>query len=257
MTLIGSQIAVWANGAFAGSAIDTSHTAAGKAGIQLGFNGALSASTEISGLHADNFSVTPLTIDSESANNWAYFGGPSLGVTGAISGDANTAVQFDGLTEHAQVGRQIQDDFSIEFWFKSTQGLNLSSQWWGNAGLVDEDVNGTANDFGVSLRSDGKVVAGVGNPDTSIVSTPSGLNNGSWHHVVFTRARASGALALYVDGAPAGTATGPTQSLNGTGLMSFGRILSGTNFFAGSLDEVAMYGSVLTPAAVAYHYNRR
>ena len=62
-------------------------------------------------------------------------------------------------------------------------------------------VTGAANDFGVSLRSDGKVVAGVGTPDVSIVSTSGGYNDGTWHQVVFTRTKATGALALYVDGA--------------------------------------------------------
>jgi hypothetical protein len=89
----------------------------------------------------------------------------------------------------------------------------------------------------------------------SVVSTSGGYNNGSWHHVVFTRTKTSGALALYVDGVTAGTATASTLSLNGPTTMNFGRIQYGANYFAGSLDEVAMYSTVLAPAAIAAHHD--
>ena len=41
-------------------------------------------------------------------------------------------------------------------------------------GVVDASVSGAANDFGVSLRSDGKVIAGVGS------STSGGFTNCYW-----------------------------------------------------------------------------
>jgi hypothetical protein len=69
------------------------------------------------------------------------------------------------------------------------------------------------------------------------------------------RTKTSGALALYVDGVTAGTATASTLSLNGPTTMNFGRIQYGANYFAGSLDEVAMYSTVLAPAAIAAHHD--
>ena len=99
------------------------------------------------------------------------------------------------------------------------------------------------------------MVAGIGTPDVSVVSTTGGYDNGAWHHVVFTRTKATGALALYVDGAAAGTATGAsTASLSGPASLNFGRIQSGGNYFAGSLDEVAIYNVVLSPATISAHF---
>jgi hypothetical protein len=190
--------------------------------------------------------------DGKGSNNGTYANGVSLGASGAI-GDSTTAAQFDGIDDYVRVARQIQDDFSIEFWFKSTQGLNTGTNWWENAGLVDAEVAGAANDFGVSLRSDGRITAGVGTPDISIVSTSGGYNDGSWHHVVFTRKRSTGALALYVDAVAAGTATGSTQSLTSPANIDFGRLQAGWNYFAGALDDVALYTSVLSAADVAAH----
>jgi hypothetical protein len=177
-----------------------------------------------------------------------------LNQPGALSGVADRAATFDGVNDYVSVARQISDDFSIEFWFKSTQGLNTNAQWWGNAGLVDAEVSGAANDFGVSLRSDGRITAGVGTPDVSIVSAAASYNNGGWHHVVFTRQRSNGALRLYVDNVLAGTATGSTAALTSPANINFGRIQSGGNYLAGTIDDVAIYNTSLGSTTVADHY---
>jgi len=231
-------------------------TTAGQGGVVLGFTATTTTVTDTTGMHLDNFAVTPPLADSKGTNNGDYLNGPILGVGGAIAGDSNTAAQFDGLNDYGTVARQISDDFSIEFWFKSTQGLGANNtQWWQGAGLVDAEVSGTANDFGVSLGSDGKVVAGVGGtPDVSIVSS-GGYDDGSWHHVVFTRTKTSGALQLYVDGASAGSATGSTASLTSPANINFGRIQTGTFYFLGSLDEVSIYTTALSGPTVTSHYN--
>ena len=117
------------------------------------------------------------------------------------------------------------------------------------------EVSGTANDFGVSLRSDGKVTAGTGNTDTTIASSTSGFNNGSWHHAVFTRLKSTGALKLYVDNVQVGSATGNALSLTAPTKLDFGRILTGTFLYSGSIDEVALYSSVLSSTTVSDHYH--
>jgi hypothetical protein len=178
-------------------------------------------------------------------------------VAGAIGGDPNTAARFDGVNEYVSVARQISDDFSIEFWFTSTQSAGTTcTQWWHGRGLVDAEVTGTTYDFGVTLCA-GKVIAGVGNglgnPDTSVVSA-GGFNDGAWHHVVFTRTKSSGVLVLYLDGVSAGSVTGGTASLTIPPNIDFGRLQSGANYFAGTLDEIAVYNTVLPQSTVTNHY---
>ena len=69
--------------------------------------------------------------------------------------------------------------------------------------------------------------------------------------MVFTRVRATGALALYVDGVAAGTATGGTQSLIASSTISLRADPDRDNYLQGSLDEVAIYNAAISAATVA------
>ena len=254
LDLDGTTIRLLVNGTQLVSVVNSAITAAGRGGVVFGTGSTSTTDTDSTGMQLDSFVLNPTSADSKGAVVGDYVGGPLLGLAGAIAGDPNTSVGFDGSSDYVGVARPIADDFSIELWFKSTQGIGTGSNWWEGAGLVDGTVSGVVNDFGVSLRSDGRVVAGVGNPDTSIVSSTAGFNNGAWHHVVFTRVRATGVLQLYVDGVSMGTATGNTASLTAPATLNFGRLASGANYLAGSLDEVAMYNVALSGATVAAHY---
>ena len=137
---------------------------------------------------------------------------PTLGVAGAIAGDTNTAVQLDGVNDYVAATRTVTDNFSVEFWFRSTQGIGTGTAW--TRAPVWSTPTWPAPRTTSGSRSAPTAGSWPGSaPDTSIVSSTGGFNDGGWHHVVFTRVRASGALALYVDGAAAGTATGGTRSL--------------------------------------------
>lgn len=255
LDMTGPTIRLLVNGVQQVSVTNTAITAAGRSGVAMGFGATSTTATDTTGMHLDNFTVTPPLADSKGTNTGDYLNGPTLAVAGAIAGDPNTAARFDGVSDFGTVARQISDDFSIEFWFNSTQGTGTGTAWSQGAGLVDAYISGTSNDFGVSLRQDGKVVAGVGNPDVSIVSSSGGYNNGNWHHVVFTRTKTTGALQLYVDGALTGSATGNLVSLTSPTNINFGRIQTGNNYFSGTLDEIAVYNTALSGATVTSHYN--
>jgi hypothetical protein len=196
---------------------------------------------------------TVLTNAAPNSTNGTYSGGPTHGTAGALAASANTATTFDGIDDYGQFTRNVSDDFSIEFWFRSTQGLTTSPNWYDGAGLVNGEVFNVVNDFGVTLSSDGRVMAGVGNPDVT-ASSKAGLNNDAWHHVVMTRARPSGIVILYVDGVQAATVTGGVQALNAAPQLNIGRLPTGRNYYRGSIDEIAIYTSVLSSAQVLAHY---
>ncbi|MEO6713786.1 MAG: LamG-like jellyroll fold domain-containing protein [Mycobacteriales bacterium] len=188
----------------------------------------------------------------------AYLGEVTRNVGPAIG--SGTAIRLDPVGGYASVPRLISGDFSLEFWFTSTGGAN-TGQWWNTAGLVDADVPMVVDDFGVGLSETGQVVAGVGNPDTSIRST-SGYNDGAWHHVVFTRTMSTGGIVLYVDGAQvaANPGTGNTGLLDDPATLTVGR---GSPTTPGNsapsdatIDDLAQYTYVLTPAQVLAHYGR-
>lgn len=237
------------------------YTAVGKAGYMDGDIGGFANKTSLTGLHFDNFLVTaPATTsvaaDSKGTNNGQHFNGVTPGQSGALT-QANNSMLYDGVDDYTSIPRTVSADMSIEFWFKSTQGLGVPGQWWSGAGLVDGDVSGTADDFGVSLSANGYVMAGVGNPDFTVTSALGGYNDGAWHHVVMTRSGTLGTLSLYIDGGPAVTGQGRTGALASSATVNFGRAATAGNYYQGNLDEVAIYNSVLPAATVTAHYNAR
>jgi hypothetical protein len=194
------------------------------------------------------------------ANDGTYFNAPTAGIVGAIGNDASTAVAFDGINDYALAPRQIAGDFSVEFWVKSTQnfvgslgGQAECSQWWQGAGLVDADLGGLAYDFGVSMCK-GKIIVGAGGTSEISAVSPGTYNDNAWHHVVFTRTQLTGVLVLYVDGAQVATTTAGTGTLSAQADLNFGRLGFAANYFAGTLDEVAVYTAVLPAATVTNHY---
>ena len=60
-------------------------------------------------------------------------------------------------------------------------------------------------------------------------------------------------LTIYVDGAAVGSVNGYTGALTSSTIY-FGRVGDGGNYFAGSLDEIALYGAVLDGTTIGVHY---
>ncbi|MDQ4122643.1 MAG: LamG domain-containing protein [Acidobacteriota bacterium] len=181
--------------------------------------------------------------DSIGANN-----GTTEGVVSYVAGKSGQAMSFDG-NDSVAIQRQIGDSFSIEFWMKTTStGGGNESHWYQGAGLVDGEVPGVANDFGVSLGN-GKVLFGTGSPDTTIRSTTT-VNNGQWHHVVATRNRNTGTMRLFVNGQAVASGTGGTQSLTAPTQITLGKLQTSVSYFNGQLDEVKIYDFDLTSTEV-------
>ena len=138
-------------------------------------------------------------------------------------------------------------NFTVAVVFRtSTAGVNDADQWYDNTGLVDAEVTGTANDWGLSLDADGEVGAGLGNPDASAYTT--GANaNGTAHVVVLSK---SGTVAsLYLDGLNDPFTADVGAAARDVADMVFGSIQTGTNFFTGDLAEVQVYNGALTADA--------
>ena len=196
-----------------------------------------------------------VVFDVAGTHHGSYLNHPRVGASGP---GAAPAVAFNGTDQYALVPRDVRDDFSLEVWFNSDGGGvgTGNTQWWQGAGLLDAEVAGVVDDFGMSLDAKGQVWAGTGNPDTSIHSAP-GLNDGTWHHVVFTRTRKSGALTLYVDGVAVANARGGTQSLFAAPGLRLGVLQTGVNFYAGTLADAAVYDVALPAPTVAAHFAAR
>jgi hypothetical protein len=155
--------------------------------------------------------------------------------------------RFDGGDDRVEIERPIGDDFTISFYFRTNDvggGSDSDRRWFLGKGLVDAEVPGIVRDFGVSLIANGFVSAGTGDPETFVSSGP-GHNDGRWHHVAFTRDRASGDITLFVDGLAVDRARGSKARLDTPRKIAIGAMLPGGGPFNGDIDEVCFYDRVL------------
>ena len=153
------------------------------------------------------------------------------------------AFGFDGGDDRVEFDRPVQDDFTVGFWFRTTDiggGSDTDTRWFLGKGLVDGEVPGIVDDWGISLVGHGVVAAGTGAPETFVASGP-GHNDGAWHHVAFTRTRKTGDIALWVDGMRVATATGSRRALVTPKKIAVGSLQNDIHPFAGTIDEVRIW----------------
>jgi len=110
-------------------------------------------------------------------------------------------------------------DFTIEFWMRALAGENAAGSitcgatnlWITGNIIIDRDRFHANRAYGISLAG-GRLAFGVDGPGTGswTICGATRVDDGEWHHVAVTRERASGAMALYVDGVlDASVSSGP------------------------------------------------
>ena len=180
------------------------------------------------------------------ANDGTYYGNSALGKPGAIAGDSNTSVLFDGTNSHVRVpdssSLDLGDTFTAEAWVKRTrtggQNYSIVSKQAGSWMVMIDDTNH------VVLRQ--STVGDVAESTTTIPDTS------NWHFVAATKNGSS--VHIYIDGVDVtGSVTNRTMQ-NNTNVFEIGES-SSTAWFAGYVDEVAVYRSALTASQVKAHYD--
>lgn len=177
-------------------------------------------------------------------------GGVTLNQSGALTGDANTAASFNGTSGYAAL---------------PTMGLPTGTTPWSLEAWVKIAANPAANTFAVAfgsraakteallyINSSGQPVASVDTVDA--VGTALTLN--AWHHLVAQWDGTS--LRLWQDGTNSATLT-PTGINIGSVYAQIGAWVGASNvgqanYFAGVLDEVAIYSAALASARISAHY---
>ncbi|MBL7931167.1 MAG: choice-of-anchor D domain-containing protein, partial [Bacteroidia bacterium] len=168
------------------------------------------------------------------------------------------AINFDGVDDHIDIPRAIDWDFTIEFWMRTTQTGTLgSTQWFHGPGLVDGDVGGLQEDFGVSLVTN-KVAFGVGSGGGDItIFSQSAVNTGQWVHVAATRNGNTGAIKLYVNGVLESSTTGNAGAKYTPSGLTFGagNALVAGRWYNGDLDEVRIWNTERTQTQIQTFMN--
>jgi large repetitive protein len=187
-------------------------------------------------------------LDFEHANNGSYLASPSLSRPGAIFGDPDTAVSFNGTTQYVSVPYSATlnpTTFSVEVWAKATGGAGtyrgvIASRGYPNGWVLYAGSNNTwqfwiNNGTGMLMVSGGAVT----------------LN--AWTHLVGTFDGTT--VRFYVNGVQVSSAAVVTYQPQISKILAIGQGEPGTGFFfPGSLDEPAVYGSALTASQIQNDY---
>ena len=198
----------------------------------------------------DETSGTTVYDATGNGNNGTLHGGYTQNATGALTGDADTAIVLNGTTGYANLpltslpsGNSV---WTSEAWFNINalpgSGVAMIAAWGSNA---------TKSDAQLYVNSSGFAACDT-NSGPAVVSGAISLH--VWHHVAGTWDGTN--IRLYIDGALIGTsgATGPLtlgSTYAGIGAWTAGYV----NEFNGAIDEFAIYGTALSAARILAHYN--
>jgi PKD repeat protein len=219
-----------------------------------GYRDAVLADSPVAYWRLGESSGTSAADASGGGRTGTYFGAPSFGLQGALAGDANTCVGFNGSSQYVQVPYSSALNptrFSVEAWAYVTGGSGTY-----RAIVSNRDYStGNTRGFILYAASDDTWRFWLGN-GTDIWEQLIGptLAPNTWTHLVGTF---DGTTArLYVNGTLVDSAT-MTLALNTARPL---RIAAGENEAAplyllpGRVDEVAVYGAELPAARVQAHY---
>ena len=184
-------------------------------------------------------------------------GTPTYGVASPITSGPNTAISFAGdacfsvADTYNILDVGTDQDFSIEFWFKtdSVPGQNGVPTVNGFFGKGDTNAN-------VWGRMTSSLMYGLLDYGATYdkVEVSNTYMDDVWHHYVLTADRDS-SLALYVDGTKVGE---DTDILGGNVSSTFPLMIAQMDnkwFYYGEMDEFAIFPVALTSEQINTHYD--
>jgi RHS repeat-associated protein len=194
------------------------------------------------------------TVAGDSSGNsqlGTYSGSYTQGVTGGLTNDGDKAVTLSNntglvtaLDGSLPMGNSAR---TIEAWVNTTVS--------GVQGVAGYGTNAARGLFALRLNGSNQVGV-VGGSDDHYFNVPYSVTNGQWHQMVATYDGTT--LIMYVDGQQVGQTTTfagalGTQS-NGSGLVIGRDSWCVCDSFNGTMDDVSVYGSALSPARVLAHF---
>jgi hypothetical protein len=196
---------------------------------------------------------------SNGANPGTYLGAMTTSVATPIAcpRDTGGAYALNGTTSYLSTSHQFVNPatFSEEVWFKTTvAGGRLIG--WGNA------QTGTSSQYDrhLYIETTGKLDFGTYNGGIQVLTSPTVVADGKWHHAVGTLSAATG-MRLYLDGALVASNAAYVTAENTTGYWRVGYDnLNGWKnqgtqyYFSGQLRYAAVYSVVLTGTQIVNHY---
>lgn len=186
-------------------------------------------------------------VDDLGVHDGTYQVAPTLGATGCLIGDADTAVTFTGSNQG-----------SVGYW----SGLNTTTLTYVglvrispiNAGRpIAGRLGGTSSPIMIGTNGSGRITVTIndGTGQTTYTAATA-VNDGNDHHIAVRRNTGTGVLSVFVDG----VVDLSTSSVAPDTATTYGWILGGDVDFGsvgtkGTLDEWALFGTALADGDIA------
>jgi len=174
-----------------------------------------------------------------------------MGADAWVSGRQYTALAFDGVDDSLSTASDLSGDLggtaTLSFWLKTTQ----------TGAAAPDSAPGILGSTGVQwgwLDETGKIVLSV--DGTPVVRSAAPVNDGTWHHLVFTRDASTGAAQVFLDGQPSASGTGPAGVRSGA-ISRIGQMQNGSPArFQGRLDQIHVFSGIIdSPTLQALYDN--
>jgi len=236
--------------------------------VSLGLSGYATCASAVAGLGPsiwyrmdETSSTTTSAADGSGNNRTGVYGSAGKTTTTAkpCAQDTGRAMTFDGSSGYLsspQITGALPNTFSLAIWFRTTTAtggklIGFGNQQTGASGIYDRHLY---------MTNSGQVVFGVYTGGVKTVATTRAYNDGAWHLGVATLSSAG--MRLYLDGALIASDTSTTAGegvTNGYLRIAYDNIDNWTStpssrFFAGTLDDAALFPTALTAAQVSALY---
>jgi len=190
------------------------------------------------------------------------YNGTITGVATGAAGVVGEAYDFTGTSDYVDVDASFKLPryaLTVQQWFKLP--ASSSNEWSvsqeAGTSSNDQEAFRTSHMYGSTSKSGVELHTDPADGDLYSVFSQNALDDGAWHHLVFTYDAANSNLSLYVDGEFQGSATTDGNAVgNYQAQLRLGMRAAGTNVvYNGYLDEVAVWNRTLTPAEIQQLYN--
>jgi chitodextrinase len=198
--------------------------------------------------------------DWANRNDGTASAGVSRGTLGAILGDSNESSTFsgnsDGLVADNNALPQVgPNTFTLETWIRTT-----TTRGGKIIGFGDKRSRLSNNyDRHIYMTNDGQLAFGVYSGRERTIKSSQSYNDGNWHHVVATLGPKG--QQLLVDGGTVGHIADSHKGRDFSGHWRVGgdRLLGWSQqpasyYFAGDIDETAVYPKVLSESDIQQHF---
>jgi hypothetical protein len=183
--------------------------------------------------------------------------GITYGQTGPISGDATTALLFNGSTGKITCPGGVSvvgwGQMTVEAWVKLTNNTSGRGTIWATGTTPTNSGDGFKFWIGANGTNGGLAIGVSGNKWSQALFSQT-FTAGTWYHIAGTWDGTT--IRLYVNGVANGSTGTVTGSIDTTGFaVTIGQDpQSGGDFFSGTMGQAVLYSAKQTATELQEHY---